>query len=88
MAQAANVYWCARDWRASLIDPEICHGQMTFKGTRVPVETVLVFIAKGDSINDLRADYPQVSLEAMSEAVRLASDALLTRYGAVRATIT
>lgn len=30
-----------------VIDPEICHGQMTFKGTRVPVDTVLTFLGKG-----------------------------------------
>jgi len=30
-----------------VIDPEIGHGKMTFRGTRVPVDTVLTFLAKG-----------------------------------------
>ncbi|MCX7837948.1 MAG: DUF433 domain-containing protein [Anaerolineae bacterium] len=36
-----------------VIDPEICHGQLTFKGTRIPVDTVLALIAKGYSIDQL-----------------------------------
>ena len=35
-----------------VIDPEICHGQMTFRGTRVPVDTVLVYLAKGYSVEN------------------------------------
>ena len=31
--------------------PRVCHGQeLTFKGTRVPVRTVLVYLAKGETI--------------------------------------
>ena len=28
-------------------DPEICHGQLTFKGTRIMVKSVLEMLAKG-----------------------------------------
>lgn len=28
-------------------DPEICHGQVTFKGTRIMVKSVLAMLAKG-----------------------------------------
>jgi uncharacterized protein (DUF433 family) len=28
-------------------DPEICHGQLTFKGTRILVKDVLDMVAKG-----------------------------------------
>lgn len=41
-----------------VIDPEICHGQMTFKGTRVPVDTVLTFLAKGYSVDQLLRSWP------------------------------
>jgi len=33
-----------------VVDPEICHGKLIFKGTHVPVSTVLTFLAIGDSI--------------------------------------
>ena len=64
-----------------VIDPEICHGQMTFKGTRVPVETVLTFLSMGYSMRQLRDNYPQVPKDAIAEAVRLARNAFLANYG-------
>ena len=63
-----------------VIDPEICHGQLTFKGTRVPVKTVLYFISTGRSIEELRRGWPEVSAEAITEAVTLASEALQKQY--------
>ena len=27
-----------------IVDPRVCHGRLTFKGTRVPVETILYFL--------------------------------------------
>lgn len=44
-----------------VIDPEICHGQLTFKGTRIPVDTVLALIVKGYSIDQLLKSYPELS---------------------------
>jgi uncharacterized protein (DUF433 family) len=63
-----------------VIDPEIMHGQMTFKGTRVPVSTVMVYLAKGRSVDDIVRDWPQIPREAVQEAIRLASEALHHRY--------
>jgi hypothetical protein len=41
-----------------VIDPEIYHGQMTFKGTRIPVDTVLTFVGKGHSVDQLLRSWP------------------------------
>ena len=51
-----------------VIDPEICHGQMTFKGTRIPVDTVLTFLAKGYSIDQLLRSWPELTHPAVEEA--------------------
>ena len=59
-----------------VFDPEICHGQMTFKGTRVPVDTVLAFLAKGYSVDQLLRSWPELSRPAVEEAIHLASQAL------------
>ena len=64
-----------------VIDPEICHGQLTFRGTRVPVETVLTFIAGGSSIDDILDDWSYLSREAVTEAIHLACQALLSQHG-------
>jgi uncharacterized protein (DUF433 family) len=63
-----------------VIDPEMAHGRLTFKGTRVPVATVLAFLAQGESIDDLVRNWPQLSPEAVAEAIRMASEALHHRY--------
>jgi uncharacterized protein (DUF433 family) len=63
-------------------DPEICHGQLTFKGTRIMVRSVLYYVSQGkdwDWISE--AYYGRVSREAIAEAVSLASDALLEKMG-------
>ncbi len=52
-----------------VIDPEICHGQMTFKGTRVPVATILALMGKGFSMEQMLSSYPQVSRVAIQEAI-------------------
>jgi uncharacterized protein (DUF433 family) len=65
-------------------DPEICHGQMTFKGTRVPVETALAFLAKGYSVDQLLRSWPELSRVAVEEAINLASKSLRVPYPAPR----
>jgi len=63
-----------------VIDPEICHGQMTFKGTRVPVDTVLALLCKGYSIDQLLQSWPELTRAAIEEAIRLAAQSLRMRY--------
>jgi uncharacterized protein (DUF433 family) len=63
-----------------VIDPEICHGQLTFKGTRIPVETALAYLAMGYSIEQIIRKWPQLRSDAIEEAVDLATEALLECY--------
>ncbi len=70
-----------------VVDPEICHGQMTFKDTRVPVDTVLTFLGKGYSTDQLLKSWPELSAAAIEEAVALASQALQARYSMPRQAI-
>jgi uncharacterized protein (DUF433 family) len=57
-------------------DPRICHGQPTFRGTRILVGDVLNQVASGLAwetiVEEWRGD---VSRDAIEEAVRLASRA-------------
>src|SRR5271170_1965024 len=65
-----------------VVDPRVCHGQLTFRGTRVPVETILSYLGRGFYMDYLHKSWPQVSAEAIQEAVRLASEQLLKHYRA------
>jgi uncharacterized protein (DUF433 family) len=61
-------------------DPEICHGQLTFKGTRIIVKDVLYYVAKGRDWDWISMAYDgRISHEAITEAVELARDALISR---------
>jgi uncharacterized protein (DUF433 family) len=59
--------------RYLVVEPKVCHGKLTFKGTRVPVETVLHFLAKGKTIEGILADWPELKREAIEEAIELAA---------------
>ncbi len=63
-----------------VIDPEVCHGQMTFRGTRIPVDTVLSYLARGYSIEQLVQSWPELTVDAVKEAVILAANSLQDRY--------
>ncbi len=65
-----------------VIDPDICHGQLTFKGTRVPVQTILDLLGEGYSMNFLARNYPEVPRAAMREALQLAAQVMSAHYGA------
>ena len=57
-------------------DPEICHGQPTFLGTRVRVAQVLKAVAEGMDWDTILGQWRgTVCREAIAEAVRLASEA-------------
>ncbi|MCI0692086.1 DUF433 domain-containing protein [candidate division KSB1 bacterium] len=61
-------------------DPEIYHGELTFKGTRVPVSVVLAYLAKGISVDEVPQHWPDVSPDAAKEALMLAREAMLEKY--------
>lgn len=66
-------------------DPDICHGQLTFKGTRIMVKSILYYVAKGNDWDWIsEAYYGKVNREAIAEAISLASDALLEKMGEQR----
>jgi uncharacterized protein (DUF433 family) len=56
--------------------PGVCFGKVTFKGTRVPVKTVLNFMAMGWTIDQILEDWPQLTREAVVEALEMAAVAV------------
>lgn len=43
-----------------VIDPEICHGKPTIRGLRYPVESILEYLAGGDSFEEVLAEFPDL----------------------------
>lgn len=62
-------------------DPKICHGQLTFKGTRIMVYLVLELLESGITIEEVIGPnyYPQLSRGHVEAALHHASELLRTR---------
>jgi len=45
------------------MDPAICNGRPAVKGTRITVQTVIEFLAAGDSVDDVLEEYPALTRE-------------------------
>ena len=74
--------------RYVVVDPRVCHGQPTFRGTRVLVADILTQVARGMAWETIVEEWRgTVSSEAIGEAVRLAREALvMTLAGQTRMT--
>ncbi|WP_424949738.1 DUF433 domain-containing protein [Deinococcus sp.] len=44
-----------------IIDPNICNGQPTVRGTRITAQTILEFLAAGDSTENILREYPALT---------------------------
>jgi len=50
---------------------EVCGGELVVKGTRVTLRTLLASLAEGASAEQIRADFPTVTAEALRAVVLL-----------------
>jgi uncharacterized protein (DUF433 family) len=51
------------------IDPNVCFGKPTIRGTRIWVSLILDLLADGASVEELLADYPQLTREDVMAAI-------------------
>lgn len=58
-------------------DPEILGGTPVFRGTRVPVQNLLDYLAAGRPLDDFLKGFPSVSREQAVAFLRLAKEAVL-----------
>jgi len=65
--------------RYIVADPKICHGQLTFRGTRILVMDVLEQVAAGMAWEAIIENWHNsITKAAIAEAVQLANQALIT----------
>ncbi len=55
------------------MDPSICHGKPCIRGLRYPVENVLEWLAGGMTIEDILADYEDLTREDILAALAFAA---------------
>ena len=50
------------------VDPHICQGQPTIRGTRITVAVILRMIASGMTAQEIAQDYPELSEDDVRQA--------------------
>ena len=58
------------------IDPTICHGKPTIRGLRYPVESLLEYLAGGDTFEDILAEFPDLEREDLQACIQFATQSL------------
>ncbi|TSA82137.1 DUF433 domain-containing protein [Deinococcus detaillensis] len=62
-----------------VIDPNICNGRPTVSGTRITAQTVLEFLAAGDSVEDMLKEYPVLNREDVLACLEFGARAVAVR---------
>ena len=62
------------------IDPNVCFGKPCIRGTRIWVSLILDLIASGSSMEEVLAEYPQLSLEDIRAAIAYGAEMSRERY--------
>jgi uncharacterized protein (DUF433 family) len=58
-------------------NPDVMGGASVFRGTRVPVQTLLDYLQAGESIDDFLAGFPSVTRDQVVSFLKTAKDSLL-----------
>jgi uncharacterized protein (DUF433 family) len=53
--------------------PEICHGQLTVRGLRYTVESLLELLSAGMSVDEVLEDYPDLERDDVLAALEFAA---------------
>lgn len=58
------------------IDPMICHGKPTIRGLRYPVESMLEYLAGGDTVEEILAEFPDLERADLQACIEFAAQSL------------
>ena len=62
------------------IDPRVCFGKPTVRGTRIWVALILDLLAGGMSMGELLEEYPQLTTEDIRAAIAYGAEMSRERY--------
>jgi len=62
------------------IDPDVCNGKPTLRGQRITVQTVLEFLAAGDSFEEILEAYPTLNRSDIQSCLSFATQMMANRY--------
>ena len=74
------------NWKERIsVDPNVCHGKVCIKGTRIMVSVVLDNLAAGESVDSILRSYPTLKAEDVQAALWYAADLARDRVVSVPA---
>jgi uncharacterized protein (DUF433 family) len=63
------------NWKDRIsVDPNVCHGKVCIKGTRIMVSVILDNLAAGESVDSILQSYPTLKAEDIQAALWYAAD--------------
>ena len=66
-----------------VIIPDVCNGRPVVRNTRITVQTVLEFLAAGDSVEEVLSEYPALTREDVQACLDYASRLMGNHYSVV-----
>jgi uncharacterized protein (DUF433 family) len=66
------------------IDPDVCNGRPVVRGTRIAAQTVLEFLAAGDSVEDVLEEYPSITRADVQACLDYASRVMGNHFSVVQ----
>ena len=66
------------------IKPDVCNGRPVVRGTRIAVQTVPEFLAAGDSVEDVLAEYPRLTRADVQACLDYASRVMGNHFSVVQ----
>ena len=66
------------------IKPDVCNGRPVIRGTRIAVQTVLEFLAAGDSMEEVLEEYPRLKRADVQACIDYASRVMGNHFSVVQ----
>ena len=57
-------------------DPDVCNGKPVVAGTRIAVQSILEYLSGGDTPEEVRKYYPELSMEDINACLKFAAQAV------------
>ncbi len=68
-------------WKERIsINPTVCHGRPCIKGTRIWVSLILDFLASVSTVEEILAEYPQLTREDIQACIAYGAEASRERF--------
>ncbi|VAX29482.1 Protein of unknown function (DUF433) family [hydrothermal vent metagenome] len=63
------------DWREHIVStPDVLRGKPRIKGTRIPVSLILGYLAAGNTIEEIKEEFPDLTKEQIVACLDYARD--------------